>query len=374
MMDWKTQTKKDLDALKAAWSSSKGPGSSEVKPEFMLEPTTPRYSREHLPWEPKTVDWLSEVAALDAADPWRNGWIDVPEQHPYNTAPEWVAEFGDACVPTAFESSPNAASALDGQASDAAGGSDDSRLLGVLTRAVVLFSAVVLGCVAPSNDHHSGNSLPPSLRQGPSAGAVHFCFAAGNRSGAHRKKGESSVDLQIHQQASVGRYGRLDKIGIYCGLVTRVRRHSLRLVQEHGNGVHGCGHEVVAGLPQLPDAGRRRGPRRVHHDALQCEQGQVVRPRRAAMLKLLGGRGHAGHAADAGAAAGVYCIQGYGRQAVFPGGACRATCDAHTSGGSQIHVVDNPISMFSGFSTKLVAAAYGGLVILAFFWNKWKKQ
>ncbi|GMF33768.1 unnamed protein product [Phytophthora lilii] len=57
-----------------------------------------------------------------------------------------------------------------------------------------------------------------------------------------------------------------------------------------------------------------------------------------------------------------------------PCGACRATCDAHTSGGSHIHVVDNPISVLSGFNTKLVAAAYGLLVILAFFWNRWKKQ
>ncbi|KAJ8558584.1 hypothetical protein ON010_g8864 [Phytophthora cinnamomi] len=108
MMDWtaarKTRTRKDLDALKAAWSryvvernkrsdrlrakvvpyiwkwgSSQDPGFSEVKPEFMLEPTMPGYSLEYLPWEPKTVEWLSEIAALDAAEPWRNGWIDVPE-------------------------------------------------------------------------------------------------------------------------------------------------------------------------------------------------------------------------------------------------------------------------------------------------------
>ncbi|KAG6610635.1 uncharacterized protein IUM83_06551 [Phytophthora cinnamomi] len=114
MMDWtaarKTRTRKDLDALKAAWSrymvernkrsdrlrarvvpyiwkwsSSQDLGFSEVKPEFMLEPTMPGYSLEYLPWETKTVDWMSEIAALDAAEPWRNGWIDVPEQHPYNT-------------------------------------------------------------------------------------------------------------------------------------------------------------------------------------------------------------------------------------------------------------------------------------------------
>ncbi|KAF1779759.1 Niemann-Pick C1, N-terminal [Phytophthora cactorum] len=57
-----------------------------------------------------------------------------------------------------------------------------------------------------------------------------------------------------------------------------------------------------------------------------------------------------------------------------PCGACRATCDTHTSGGSHIHVVDDPISVFSGFNTKIVAAAYGLLVILAFSWSRWKNH
>ncbi|KAL4146314.1 hypothetical protein PRNP1_012180 [Phytophthora ramorum] len=57
-----------------------------------------------------------------------------------------------------------------------------------------------------------------------------------------------------------------------------------------------------------------------------------------------------------------------------PCGACRATCDTHTSGGSHIHVVDDPISILSGFSTKLVAAAYGLLVLLAFSWSRWKNE
>ncbi|KAG6604493.1 Gag Polyprotein [Phytophthora cinnamomi] len=113
-MDWtparKTRTRKDLDTLKAAWAkyvvernkrsdrlrakvvpyiwkwgSSKDPDFSEVNPEFMFEPTMPGYSLEYLPWEPKTVEWLNEIAALDAVEPWRNRWVDVPEQHPYNT-------------------------------------------------------------------------------------------------------------------------------------------------------------------------------------------------------------------------------------------------------------------------------------------------
>lgn len=57
-----------------------------------------------------------------------------------------------------------------------------------------------------------------------------------------------------------------------------------------------------------------------------------------------------------------------------PCGACRATCDAHTSGGSHIHVVDDPISVLAGFSSKLVAAVYGLVVVLAFAWKRWKDQ
>ncbi|EEY69023.1 uncharacterized protein PITG_05193 [Phytophthora infestans T30-4] len=57
-----------------------------------------------------------------------------------------------------------------------------------------------------------------------------------------------------------------------------------------------------------------------------------------------------------------------------PCGACRATCDTHTSSGSHTHVVDDPISVFAGFDTKLVAAAYGLLVILAFSWSRWRNH
>ncbi|CEG50432.1 Cholesterol transport protein (Niemann-Pick C disease protein) [Plasmopara halstedii] len=54
-----------------------------------------------------------------------------------------------------------------------------------------------------------------------------------------------------------------------------------------------------------------------------------------------------------------------------PCGACRATCDTHKSNGTSIHVVENPISVFTGFNTKLVAIVYGLLVIFVFLWNKW---
>ncbi|TDH66935.1 hypothetical protein CCR75_007302 [Bremia lactucae] len=55
-----------------------------------------------------------------------------------------------------------------------------------------------------------------------------------------------------------------------------------------------------------------------------------------------------------------------------PCGSCRASCDTHTSGKSHFHVVDNPISVFTGFNPKLVAIVYGMLLLLVFSWNKWK--
>uniref|UniRef100_A0AAV1TUB6 Niemann-Pick C1 N-terminal domain-containing protein n=1 Tax=Peronospora matthiolae TaxID=2874970 RepID=A0AAV1TUB6_9STRA len=57
-----------------------------------------------------------------------------------------------------------------------------------------------------------------------------------------------------------------------------------------------------------------------------------------------------------------------------PCGACRATCDTHNSGNSHIHVVDNPISMFAGFSTKLVTAVYGLLVVFVVVYKRWKRR
>ncbi|ETI31751.1 hypothetical protein F443_21322 [Phytophthora nicotianae P1569] len=59
---------------------------NDVPTEFILEPTMLWYSYEVLPWVPTTADWCSEVAALDEREPWRNCWIDVPSEHPFNTA------------------------------------------------------------------------------------------------------------------------------------------------------------------------------------------------------------------------------------------------------------------------------------------------
>ncbi|KAE9159542.1 hypothetical protein PF004_g31501, partial [Phytophthora fragariae] len=106
----KAVIKRDLDAAKAAWleyavdrtrrsdrlrakivhqvwewAVSKSPKFAKVDPEVLFEPSMPGYSYEYLTWIPKTMNWVDEIADLDEAEPWRIGWIDVPEQHPYNT-------------------------------------------------------------------------------------------------------------------------------------------------------------------------------------------------------------------------------------------------------------------------------------------------
>ncbi|KAG2788009.1 hypothetical protein PC129_g15142 [Phytophthora cactorum] len=42
-------------------------------------------SLENLPWVPTSDDWISSVMALDAAEPWRNCWMEQPHRHPFNT-------------------------------------------------------------------------------------------------------------------------------------------------------------------------------------------------------------------------------------------------------------------------------------------------
>ncbi|KAE8915718.1 hypothetical protein PF005_g22177 [Phytophthora fragariae] len=48
-------------------------------------PTFLQYSFEVLEWVPRTADWVTEVAELDARQPWRNCWIDDPASNPFNT-------------------------------------------------------------------------------------------------------------------------------------------------------------------------------------------------------------------------------------------------------------------------------------------------
>ncbi|TMW64983.1 hypothetical protein Poli38472_009150 [Pythium oligandrum] len=57
-----------------------------------------------------------------------------------------------------------------------------------------------------------------------------------------------------------------------------------------------------------------------------------------------------------------------------PCGACRATCDAHSSSSSsdRIKVVEHPISIWDGFNTKLVAIIYGvaAVLLIGLQWTK----
>ncbi|EGZ19610.1 hypothetical protein PHYSODRAFT_327809 [Phytophthora sojae] len=54
--------------------------------EVLLEPSYLQYSFEVMEWVPTTDDWVSEVADVDAREPWRNCWFQAPADHPYNTA------------------------------------------------------------------------------------------------------------------------------------------------------------------------------------------------------------------------------------------------------------------------------------------------
>ncbi|EGZ15247.1 hypothetical protein PHYSODRAFT_333515 [Phytophthora sojae] len=54
--------------------------------EDLLEPSYLQYSFEVMEWVPTTDDWASEVADVDAREPWRNCWFQAPADHPYNTA------------------------------------------------------------------------------------------------------------------------------------------------------------------------------------------------------------------------------------------------------------------------------------------------
>ncbi|KAJ8568999.1 hypothetical protein ON010_g6260 [Phytophthora cinnamomi] len=90
------------------------------------------YSVDNLLWAPKSADWCKDVIELDGQEPWRNCWVDVPAQHPYNTKfatcnpivpVKWVREFTD------FHGPPTARVRASGGAADAdeqeAEGSDE---------------------------------------------------------------------------------------------------------------------------------------------------------------------------------------------------------------------------------------------------------
>ncbi|GMF14943.1 unnamed protein product [Phytophthora lilii] len=67
------------------WAIRPSSDPAHSTPELMLEPTILTFSFEVIPWIPKTADWVSKVSVVDDRQPWRNCWIDVPGQHPFNT-------------------------------------------------------------------------------------------------------------------------------------------------------------------------------------------------------------------------------------------------------------------------------------------------
>ncbi|KAJ8575764.1 hypothetical protein ON010_g3455 [Phytophthora cinnamomi] len=87
-------------------------------------------------------------------------------------SPEWVAEFGDGRVAAASESSPSAESAPEEQASDTAGVSGDSDLLGVQTRAVVASDPDHLVFVSDMNELQAlfTSFAPQVIVEEPAAG------------------------------------------------------------------------------------------------------------------------------------------------------------------------------------------------------------
>ncbi|KAG3009240.1 hypothetical protein PC121_g16607 [Phytophthora cactorum] len=63
----------------------KAEGVKDLPPELIFEPSVPAMSFENLPWVPFSDDWISSVMALDAAEPWRNCWMEQPHRHPFST-------------------------------------------------------------------------------------------------------------------------------------------------------------------------------------------------------------------------------------------------------------------------------------------------
>ncbi|OWZ16909.1 LOW QUALITY PROTEIN: hypothetical protein PHMEG_0009232 [Phytophthora megakarya] len=67
------------------WCTGAGGRTLTLPTEVLLEPSYLQYSTEVLEWAPATKDWFRELRVLEAKQRWRNGWIDAPAEHPYNT-------------------------------------------------------------------------------------------------------------------------------------------------------------------------------------------------------------------------------------------------------------------------------------------------
>ncbi|GMF62203.1 unnamed protein product [Phytophthora fragariaefolia] len=67
------------------WCTPDAGGKIKCPPEILLEPSMLQYSFETLTWAPSTAAWTAEVVDLDARQPWRNCWVGLPAEHPFNT-------------------------------------------------------------------------------------------------------------------------------------------------------------------------------------------------------------------------------------------------------------------------------------------------
>ncbi|GMF38674.1 unnamed protein product [Phytophthora fragariaefolia] len=67
------------------WCTPDAGGKINCPPEILLEPSMLQYSFDTLTWAPSTAAWTAEVVDLDARQPWRNCWVGLPAEHPFNT-------------------------------------------------------------------------------------------------------------------------------------------------------------------------------------------------------------------------------------------------------------------------------------------------
>ncbi|GMF42356.1 unnamed protein product [Phytophthora fragariaefolia] len=67
------------------WCTPDAGGKIKCPPDILLEPSMSQDSFETLTWAPSTAAWTVEVGVLDARQPWRNGWVGLPAEHPFNT-------------------------------------------------------------------------------------------------------------------------------------------------------------------------------------------------------------------------------------------------------------------------------------------------
>ncbi|GMF46151.1 unnamed protein product [Phytophthora fragariaefolia] len=67
------------------WCTPDASGKIKCPPEILLETSMLQYSFETLTWAPITAAWTAEVVDLDARQPWRNCWVGLPAEPPFNT-------------------------------------------------------------------------------------------------------------------------------------------------------------------------------------------------------------------------------------------------------------------------------------------------